>query len=485
MKMERPAQARSLPKAPTGIPGLDDITEGGLPRGRPTLICGGPGCGKTLLAAEFLIRGATQFDEPGVLITFEETSEELAQNVRSLGFDLDKLVEEEKIAIDYVRVERSEIEETGEYDLEGLFLRIGLAIDSVGAKRIVLDTIESLFGGFENEALLRSEIRRLFRFLKDRGVTAVITGERGEGSLTRQGLEEYVSDCVILLDHRVTEQTSTRRMRIVKYRGTTHGTNEYPFIIDADGFSVLPLSGLQLDHAVSDERVSSGVPALDAMLDGKGYYRGSSVLISGTAGTGKTSLAAHFAQESARRGERCLYLAFEESPQQLMRNMRTIGVNLEPHVKKGTLRVHSSRPTLHGLEMHLVTVHKMVSEFNPTAVVIDPISNFIDNSTAIEAQAMLLRLVDFLKAKQITAVFTHLTSGGNALEATDIGISSLIDTWLLMRDIELGTARSKGLYVLKSRGMPHSREIREFVVTAKGIELKQVTGKAGKGKRKK
>src|SRR5688500_4992578 len=355
MKMERPAAARSLPKARTGIPGLDEITEGGLPRGRPTLICGGPGCGKTLLAAEFLIRGATEFDEPGALITFEETGEELAQNVRSLGFDLDALVEDKKIAIDYIRVERSEIAETGEYDLEGLFLRLGFAIDSVGAKRIVLDTIESLFAGFENQAVLRSELRRLFRFLKDRGVTAVITGERGDGSLTRQGLEEYVSDCVILLDHRVTEQTSTRRMRIVKYRGTTHGTNEYPFLIDAEGFSVLPLSGLQLDHAVSDERVSSGVPALDEMLDGKGYYRGSSILVSGTAGTGKTSLAAHFAHETARRGERCLYLAFEESPQQLMRNLRSIGIDLAaPGKKKDLLKLHSSRPTLHGLEMHLV-----------------------------------------------------------------------------------------------------------------------------------
>jgi circadian clock protein KaiC len=484
MKMERPTQARSLPKARTGIPGLDEITEGGLPRGRPTLICGGPGCGKTLLAAEFLIRGATEFDEPGALITFEETGEELAQNVRSLGFDLDALVEEKKIAIDYIRVERSEIAETGEYDLEGLFLRLGFAIDSVGAKRIVLDTIESLFSGFDNQAVLRSEIRRLFRWLKDRGVTAVITGERGDGSLTRQGLEEYVSDCVILLDHRVTEQTSTRRMRIVKYRGTTHGTNEYPFLIDADGFSVLPLSGLQLDHAVSEERVSSGVPALDEMLDGKGYYRGSSILVSGTAGTGKTSLAAHFAQESVRNGERCLYLAFEESPQQLIRNMRTIGVDLGPHVKKGTLRLHSSRPTLHGLEMHLVQVHKMVSQFNPAVVVIDPISNFIDNTTAIEAQAMLLRLVDFLKAKQITALFTHLTGGGNALEATDIGISSLIDTWLLLRDIETGTSRTKGLYVLKSRGMPHSHEIREFVLTPRGIELKQVPGQPAKGRKK-
>jgi circadian clock protein KaiC len=483
MKMERPTQARSLPKAPTGIPGLDEITEGGFPRGRPTLICGGPGCGKTLLAAEFLIRGATQFDEPGALITFEETGEELAQNVRSLGFDLDQLVEDNKIAVDYVRVERSEIAETGEYDLEGLFLRLGLAIDSVGAKRIVLDTIESLFAGFDNQAVLRSELRRLFRFLKDRGVTAVITGERGEGSLTRQGLEEYVSDCVILLDHRVTEQTSTRRMRIVKYRGTTHGTNEYPFLIDAEGFSVLPLSGLKLDHAVSSERVSSGVPGIDEMLDGKGYYRGSSVLISGTAGTGKTSIAAHFAREITRRGGRCLYLAFEESPKQLIRNMRSIGVDLEPPVKKGLLRMHSSRPTLHGLEMHLVQVHKMVAEFDPTAIVIDPISNFIDTSTAVEAQAMLMRLVDFLKARGTTALFTHLTSGKSAVEATDIGVSSLIDTWLLVRDIEMGNARIRGLYVLKSRGMPHSNQIREFLLTPRGIELKKVTGKTGKGKK--
>lgn len=485
MKMERPGAARTLPKAPTGIHGLDAITEGGLPRGRPTLVCGGPGCGKTLLAAEFLIRGATQFNEPGAFITFEETGEELAQNVRSLGFDLDALVEDKKIALDYIRVERAEITETGEYDLEGLFLRLGLAIDSVGAKRVVLDTIESLFSGFDNQALLRSEIRRLFRWLKDKGVTAVITGERGNGTLTRQGLEEYVSDCVILLDHRVNEQTSTRRMRIVKYRGTTHGTNEYPFLIDAEGFSVLPLSGLQLDHAVSNERVSSGVPGLDEMLDGKGYYRGSSILVSGTAGTGKTSIAAHFAREITRQGGRCLYLAFEESPKQLIRNMQSIGVDLEPPVKKGLLKMHSSRPTLHGLEMHLVQVHKLVSEFNPAAVVIDPISNFINNSTAIETQSMLLRLIDFLKAKQITAFFTHLTSGGNAVEATDTGISSLIDTWLLVRNIEIGTARTRGLYVLKSRGMPHSHEIREFLLTPRGIQLKQVTGKAGKGKTRK
>jgi circadian clock protein KaiC len=484
MKMERPAQTRALPKAPTGIEGLDEITGGGLPKGRPTLVCGGPGCGKTLLAAEFLVRGATQFGEPGVFISFEESGEELAQNVRSLGFDLDALVSDKKLAIDYVRVERAEIEETGEYDLEALFMRLGLAIDSVDAKRIVLDTIESLFGGFTNEALLRSELRRLFRWLKDRGVTAVITGERGERSFTRQGLEEYVSDCVILLDHRVNEQVSTRRLRIVKYRGTTHGTNEYPFIIDETGFSVLLLSGLKLDHAVTNERVSSGVPGLDGMLDGKGYYRGSSILVSGSAGTGKTSLAAHFAHETARRGERCLYLAFEESPSQLIRNMQSIGVDLEPFVGKGVLKVHSSRPTLHGLEMHLVRIHKMVAEFDPAAVVIDPVSNFIDTSTAIETQAMLMRLVDFLKAKHITALFTHLTSGARASEATDVGISSLIDTWLLVRDIETGNERTRGLYVLKSRGMPHSNQILEFLLTPRGIELKQVTGKARGGKKK-
>ena len=471
--MKRPVK-QELPKARTGIDGFDQITGGGLPRGRPSLVCGGPGCGKTLFAMEFLIRGATQFNEPGAFITFEETGEELAQNVRSLGFDLDKLVEDSKIAVDFVRVEPQEIEEVGEYDLEGLFVRLALAIDSVGAKRIVLDTIETLFGGFTNQALLRSELRRLFRFLKDKGVTAVITGERGDGTLTRQGLEEYVSDCVILLDHRVTEQVSTRRLRIVKYRGTTHGTNEYPFLIDEKGISVMPVTGLGLDHAVSNERVSSGVPRLDAMLGGKGYYRGSSILVSGTAGTGKTSLSAHFALETAKRGERVLYLAFEESPAQLMRNMRSIGVELEPCVKKGLVHIHASRPTLHGLEMHLVQFHKMVGELKPAAVIIDPISNLVDSGTALEAQSMLLRLVDFLKSKQITAMFTHLTHGGSAREATDVGISSLIDTWLLLRDIELGGERNRGLYVLKSRGMKHSNQIREFLLTSEGIELQDV-----------
>ena len=463
-----------LAKTATGIAGLDEITHGGLPRGRPTLVCGSAGCGKTLLSMEFLVRGATQFNEPGVFIAFEETPEELAQNVRSLGFELDKLIADKKIAVDYVHVERTEIEETGEFDLEGLFLRLGMAIDEVGAKRVVLDTIENLFGAFANALILRSELRRLFRWLKDRGVTAIVTAERGEGALTRNGIEEYVSDCVILLDHRVSEQVSTRRLRIVKYRGSTHGTNEYPFLIDEHGISVLPLTSMGLNHAASKERIPSGVPALDAMLGGDGYYRGSSILVSGTAGTGKTSLAAHFANATCRRGERCLYLAFEESPKQLMRNMRSIGIDLEPWAKKGLLRIEASRPSLHGLEMHLVRVHKEVAAFRPDVVIIDPISNLVTAGTQMDTEAMLVRLIDFLKTGGVTAMFTNLTTGGNAWEKTDVGVSSLIDTWILLRDIELGGERNRGLYVLKSRGMKHSNQIREFLITPHGIELEPV-----------
>jgi circadian clock protein KaiC len=464
----------ALEKAPTGIAGLDEITGGGLPRGRPTLICGSAGCGKTLFGMEFLVRGATEFGEPGVFIAFEETAEELGQNVRSLGFDLDKLIAKNKIAVDYIHIERSEIAETGEFDLEGLFLRLNMAIEAVGAKRVVLDTIETLFGGFSNTVILRSELKRLFRWLKDKGVTAIITGERGEGRLTRQGIEEYVSDCVILLDHRVTEQMSTRRLRVVKYRGTTHGTNEYPFLIDENGISVLPVTSLGLDHPASAERIPSGVPGLDAMLGGDGFYRGSSILVSGTAGTGKTSLAAHFAHATCARGERCLYLAFEESPAQLSRNMRSIGVDIEPCVKKGLLRIEASRPSLHGLEQHLARVHKQVEEFEPKVIIVDPISNLITAGSELDTQAMLLRLIDFLKARGVTAMFVNLTSGGASWERTDIGVSSLIDTWILLRDIELGGERNRGLYVLKSRGMKHSNQIREFLITPNGIRLEEV-----------
>jgi circadian clock protein KaiC len=468
------AQRGALPKTPSGIAGLDEITLGGLPRGRPTLVCGAAGCGKTLLAMEFLLRGAEQFGEHGVFMAFEETEQDLSQNVRSLGFDLDKLIAEKKIAVDHVHIEPAEIHETGEYDLEGLFLRLGMAIDSVGAKRVVLDTLEALFGGFTNQALLRAELRRLFKWLKDKGVTAVITGERGEGQLTRQGLEEYVSDCVILLDHRATEQVSTRRLRIVKYRGSTHGTNEYPFLIDENGIHVLPLTSLRLNHPASSERISSGVPRLDSMLGGEGYFRGSSVLVSGTAGTGKTSLSAYFANATCGRGERCLYFAFEESPAQIVRNMKTIGVDLNPWIKKGLLRIEASRPTLHGIEMHLAVIHKMVNDFDPQVVVIDPISNLSSAGSGSDAEAMLLRLIDFLKSRQVTAMFVNLTAGGNPWERTDVGISSLIDTWILLRDIELAGERNRGLYVLKSRGMNHSNQIREFLITSDGIELRDV-----------
>ena len=406
---------RSLAKAPTGVQGLDEITGGGLPRGRPTLVCGSAGCGKTLLAMEFLVRGATQFGEPGVFMAFEETSEELTQNVRSLGFDLDELAEQKKLAIDFVRVERNEIEETGAYDLEGLFVRLNYAIDTVGAKRVVLDTLETLFGGLSDVGILRGELRRLFRWLKDKGVTAIITGESGEKTLTRHGLEEYVSDCVILLDHRVVDQVSTRRLRIVKYRGTTHGTNEYPFLIDEDGISVLPVTSLGLQHKVSTERISSGVPRLDMMLGGEGYFRGSTVLISGTAGSGKTSLAAHFAIASCQRGERCLYVSFEESPGQLLRNMRSIGIDLEPWAKKALLQFHSSRASIHGLEMHLAIIHKLVQEFQPRVIIMDPIDTLVTAGTRRDATVMLTRLIDFLKSQEITAHLTNLTGAGEAV----------------------------------------------------------------------
>jgi circadian clock protein KaiC len=438
------------------------------------LICGGAGCGKTLLAMEFLVRGITQFDEHGVFMAFEETAQELTENVRSLGFDLQDLVAQKKLLVDFVRVERQEVEETGEYDLEGLFVRLAYAIDTVGAKRVVLDTIESLFSGFSNTAVLRAELRRLFRWLEDKGVTAIITGEKGDGSLTRQGLEEYVSDCVILLDHRVTSQISTRRLRIVKYRGTTHGTNEYPFLIDEDGITVLPITSLGLQHQASNERISSGLPRLDRMLGGQGYYRGSTILISGTAGTGKTSLAAHFVGAACKRGERCLYFAFEESPSQILRNMRSIGVDLEPHVKEGVLRFNSVRSIFYGLEMHLAMFHKLIETFQPHVVVFDPIGSLISAGTPEDANATITRLIDFLKLQRVTSMMTNLTSGGEALEKTQADISSMVDTWLLLRDIELGGERNRAMYILKSRGMAHSNQLREFLLTDHGIELVDV-----------
>ncbi|MDE2511105.1 MAG: circadian clock protein KaiC, partial [Elusimicrobia bacterium] len=463
-----------LPKAPTGIAGLDEITHGGLPKGRPTLVAGNPGCGKTLLALEFLIRGALHYGEPGVFVAFEETAADLAKNVASLGYDLKDLIRRKKLAVEYIHIERGEIAETGEYDLEGLFIRIDYAAKTVGAKRVAIDTLESLFAGLPNHAVLRAELRRLFRWLKDRKLTTVITGERGDGaSITRQGLDEYVSDCVVLLDHRVTEDIATRRLRVIKYRGSIHGTNEYPFLIGDEGISVLPITALSLNHKASRERVSSGVPRLDEMLGGRGFYRGSSVLMSGTAGTGKSTLAATFAAASAARGERCLYLAFEESPDQIVRNMIGIGVDLRAAVAKGLIRFVASRPSLCGLESHLAEVHRHMEDFKPRNVVVDPITNFMGVGSAGEVQAMLSRLVDFMKTRQITALFTSLTHR-EALEVSSVGVSSVMDTWIQLRDIELSGERNRLIYVLKARGMKHSNQVREFLITSRGIRLVDV-----------
>lgn len=467
-------QRKILPKSPTSIQGFDEITSGGLPKGRTTLVCGGAGCGKTLFAMEFLVHGAEQYNEPGVFVSFEETEEELTANVVSLGFDLNSLVARKKILVVHVEVDRDRMEKDGEYDLEGLFIQIHQAIESINAKRIVLDTIESLFSGIENSIMLRAGLRRLFGWLKKKGVTTIITGERGENTLTRQGLEEYVSDCVILLDHRVNEQSSIRRLRIVKYRGSSHGTNEYPFLIDGDGFSVLPITSLGLTHVSSNKRVSTGIPRLDTMLSGKGYFQGSTILVSGTAGTGKTSVASQLVEAACKRGERVLFFTYEESPGQLVRNMHSIGINLETWVGKGLLQFHATHPTLYGLETHLTTCIKLINSFDPKIVVLDPINAFVIGENQTEVKTMLLRLVDFLKMKGITAFFTNLTAETNNLEITDIYISSLIDTWLLLRDIEIGGERNRALYVLKSRGMAHSNQIREFKLTDHGIELLDV-----------
>ena len=477
----RRISSKTLPKALTGIQGLDEITGGGLPRGRPTLISGGAGSGKTLFGLEFLVRGATQFNEPGVFMSFEETIPDLTKNAASLGFDLDRLVADKKLFLDHVYIARSEIAETGEYDLDGLFIRIADAVQRVGARRVVLDTIESLFSELPNPGILRAEIRRLFGWLQQKGLTTVITAERDRpDKLTRHGIEEFVSDCVILLDHRIREEISTRRLRIVKYRGSTHGTNEYPFLIDEQGISVLPISSLGLDHAAPAERISTGIARLDGMLGGKGFYRGSSILVSGGSGSGKTSVAAHFVDAACRRGERCLFFAFEESPRQIVRNMRSIGIDLDPWVRKGLLQFQAARPTYGGIEQHLLVTHRCIASFHPSVVVVDPVTNLLMVSTLNEVRSMLTRLVDFLKTEGITAIFTSLTAGGGPLEASEADVSSLMDTWLLLESIRIGGERNRVLYVLKSRGMEHSNQIREFVLTNNGLHLLDVyLGPAG------
>lgn len=464
----------TLAKTPTGITGFDEITFGGLPKGRPSLICGNAGCGKTLFSIEFIIRGATEFDEPGVFIAFEEMAEELSENVTSLGFDLKKLIAQKKIRVDHVQIERSEILETGEFDLDGLFIRLAYAIDSIKAKRVVLDTLENLFSGLSNEQIIRSELKRLFDWLKEKGVTAIITGESGINQLTRQGLEEYVSDCVIFLDNRVSNQISTRRLRVIKYRGSLHGTNEYPFLIDKDGISVLPVTSLTLTNKVSSQRISSGIPSLDEMLGGKGYFRGSSVLVSGTAGTGKTSMGASFANATCERGERCIYFAFEESPDQILRNMKSLNIDLGKHLQTGLLKFHASRPTLHGLEMHLLVIFKLIKEFKPKTIIIDPITNLVNVGTVSDLKSMMMRLIDFLQHEQINVLFTALTLSNTINEQTDEGVSSLVDAWLMVRDIEFNGERNRGLYIMKSRGMKHSNQVREFVINDEGLHLVDV-----------
>ena len=481
--MGKQRSARSeVPKSPTGISGLDDITNGGLPSGRPTLISGGPGSGKTLLGVSFLVNGAQQFAEPGVLMTFEENAEELAQDVRSLGYDLDTLVAEKKLIVDYIHVDRSEIEETGEYDLEGLFVRLEHAIAQIGARRVMLDTIETLFGGLSDTGILRAELRRLFRWLRDRQITAVVTAERGEQTFTRQGLEEYITDAVISLDHRVHEQISTRRIRVVKYRGSTHGTNEYPFLINSDGITVLPVTSLLLEHEASTERVSTGVAALDGMLGGKGYYRASTILMSGTAGTGKTTLSAHFVDAACARGEKCLYFLFEESPQQMIRNMRAAGIDLQGWYDQGLLRFHADRPNRHGLETHLLEMHHAVERFSPDIVVMDPITNLMSVGTQTDVRAMLTRVIDFLKTRGITALFTSLATSAVSLETTEALISSLMDTWILVAINEEKHRRNRWIYVLKSRGMPHSNEVRGFVIGNRGVDIQPAARKAKKSR---
>ena len=472
-------RAAQLEKCPTGIHGLDEITAGGLPRGRPTLVCGDAGSGKTILGMQFLVQGITQFNEPGVFIAFEENAQDLAINMASMGVDVGQLCAENKLAVDWVHLSPAEIEEAGEYDLEGLFIRIQCAVERVHARRIVLDSIEALFSTLRDETTLRSELQRLFNWLKERQLTAVVTGERGDGRLTRHGLEEYVADCVISLDHDVVNQVSTRHVRVVKYRGSVHGANQYPFLIGKNGFSVFPITSLGLECSAPSEQISSGIPRLDSMLRGGGFYRGSSILVSGAAGSGKTSMAAHFVRAACERGERALYFGFEESQAQILRNMRSIGIDLAPWVERGLLQFHAARPSLCGLETHLAMILAAVTEFEPRVIVLDPLSDFLVVGSHSEVKGMLTRLIDYLKIKQITALFTSLTSAEHEGQQSEAGISSLIDSWLLLRNLEQSGERNRALYLLKSRGMAHSTQVREFLLTDEGVDLVDVCVSAG------
>jgi circadian clock protein KaiC len=482
------AKKSGLKKCPTGIKGFDEITEGGLPCDRITLLSGSTGTGKTLLGIDFLINGATNYNEPGVFMSFEENQNELFEDVASLNLDLQSLVTEKKLVLEYVVLERRDMQSDGEFNLEGLFVRLELAIDSIDARRVVLDSIDSLFGGISDLGILRLEIKRLFRWLKNKKVTTLITGETTQGTYTRHGLEAYISDCILFVDNRVHEQISTRRMRVIKYRGSNHGTNEYPFVIDKNGLSVIPITSAGLDHPGSSERLSTGIPSLSAMFNGGGYTRGSTVLASGTAGTGKTSLAAAFAVESCKRGERCLFLSYEESPGQLIENMSSIGFDLAPLIKSGLLMIVSTRPSFFGLEMHLLDLYKMLDDFKPRAVIIDPLTSLMGQGNQLEVQSMLTRMIDALKSQGITGFFTSLVSSTQPNDTSgEIGVSSLIDTWIVVRELEEseGRKRIRGLYIVKSRGMGHSSDVHKLVMSDSGLTLISMAADATAGAKQK
>jgi circadian clock protein KaiC len=466
-----------LPKSPTGTKGFDEITGGGLPRGRPSLVCGPPDAGKSLFALQFLVNGVTRYAEPGVFLAFEESRAEVLANVGSLGFDLDGLERDGRLLVDALPLEPEAVE-TGEFDLEALIVRVAWAVERVGAKRLAIDNVEALFAAFGRPALVRSELRRLFRWLKDQELTTVITGERGEGPITRHGIEEYLSDCVVVLDDRVAQDVATRRLRVLKYRGSTHGRNEYPFLIGADGLEVLPTTSLGLNQVVSSDRVSTGVFGLDEMLGGEGVFRGSAVLISGTSGTGKTTVAAGFADAACRRGETVLFFGFEESQAEIERNMASVGLDVADWVEQGLLHFHCERPTTFGLEDHLATMQRLIQKFAPTLVVIDPVSSLARGTTPFDVSAMLMRQIYYLKSAGVTAVMTVL-SEESGLEHAIQSISSLVDTWLEVVMLEAFGERNRGLYVLKSRGMAHSNQIREFLLSDSGVSLVPVVVGAG------
>lgn len=465
------ASTKTLPKARTGILGLDEITAGGFPAGRPTLICASAGCGKTVLAMEFIVRGIREFGEPGLFISLEESVSSLIANFESLGFDLHGLIDANKLAILHINLSGEPHLDGGEFSLDALMLRMRAAIDRVGAKRIAVDTLESLFATMPNQRILRWELARLFDWLRDNQLTTVLTAERGDGELTREGLEEYVSDCVLVLDHRITEQTAKRRLRIVKYRGSSHGLDEYPFLITNHGVSVIPVSSVNLDSKVGKQRVSSGVSDLDQMLNGEGYFKGSTILISGKAGTGKSSLGAAFVHAAASRAERTHYFAFEESESQIVRNMQSIGVDLQPMLNNGTLSIEAYRPTLHGLEEHLLAITTRVIEVDPACVLLDPVTNFLAVGNILEVKSMLTRVLDDLKDQGITVMMTALTSGSAEPDETIVHVSSLVDTWIALDNTPVGSERRRALYIIKSRGMNHSQSVAGMTLSEHGINL--------------